>query len=418
MDEFTVRTPVSSPAIEDCPDTPTPVSPCFAAAERYPGEWVVSTQLGRAHLVYSKNGAVRTACGKVIAAWFSADARAWDGCDMCVSFVLAQRAEGDRTSAPGTLNAWLDEWLASMALSRPRTVLFYQQKLEHVRPRLGAMPLSELQPRDIRLALAGMAADGVSASMLHHIHRTLTSALYGAKRERLIADNPCVDVARPKRADFEAKTLTEEQAKRLVLAAPGTKLGPLVVVALATGLRLGELLALTWPDVDTVAGSVTVSKTVQWSRKAGDQHRPGPTKTRSARRTVRIEGPALTALAEQRRRCDALRTIATEWVEHDLVFPATQGGYMAPSGGFYREFRALLAKADCPVIRAHDLRHSCALFLVRSVGVVTTSRILGHASPMITMALYGHSQPQDFEKASHAMADVLGAVDPQPNREQ
>jgi integrase len=407
-------------SISGCPDSATPpptvtcfgrpVRPEFAAAERYPGEWIVSKQLSRAHLVLSRNGAVRTACGKVIAAWVPAYGLSWDGCVDCIAHTLALQVQADQPHPEsGSLDAWLDEWLASMALARPRTVLFYAQKLKHIRPRLGAMALTELQPRDIRLALAGMAADGTSPTMLHHIHRTLTSALYGAKRERLIPDNPCVDVARPKRADFEAKTLTEEQAKRLVVAARGTKIGPLVVLALSTGMREGELLALTWDDVDTDTGLVTVSKTVQFSRQAGDDHRPGPTKTRSARRTVRIEGPALSALDDQRQRCAALEVLAPDWVERNLVFPAERGGYLAPSGAFRRDFHALLSKAGCPRIRFHDLRHTAGLFLTRSVGLVVASRILGHASPMITAALYGHSQQQDFEKASSAMAGILGA---------
>jgi integrase len=454
------------------PDIPNSVRPNFAVAERYSGEWVIPKALGRAHLVLTKDSKVHAVCGHHIAEWFSADGRAWDGCETCVAFVLSggksgsihrhsgtwrirlnrsgrvkcwhvrtreaaeallaeklrllnagvdiwsERRQGRcspslRPQPPeivrqGSLSEWLDEWLAEMALARPRTINFYREKLAHVRPQLGAKALVELQPRDIRLALSSMASDGVSPTMLHHIHRTLTSALYGAKRERLIGDNPCVDVARPKRADFEATTLTEEQARRLVAAARGTKLGPLVGVALFTGMRQGELLALTWDDIDLEVGQITVNKTVQWSKKAGDVHRPGPTKTRSARRTVRIEGPALTALGEQRQQCDAIRERAPWWVEHNLVFPALQGGYMAPSGAFFREYRTLLARADCPQIRFHDLRHTAGLFLTRSVGVVVASRILGHASPTITMTLYGHAQPQDYAAAAHAMSGMLG----------
>jgi len=388
------------------PDIARRVRPNFAAAERYHGEWIIPKALGRAHLVLSRNGTVRTACGHRIAEWFSAAGRAWDECDVCVAFAVAQSAEG-RTSAPGSLNAWLDEWLAQMTLARPRTVAFYTSKAEHIRPRLGEMCLEAIQPRDIRVALGAMAAEGMSPTMLNHVHRTLSTALYAARRERLIPDNPGADVAKPRRADFEARTLTAEQAKRLVTVARGSRLGPLVTLALATGMRSGELLALTWDDVDTDAGLVRVSKTVQWSRQAGGEHRPGPTKTRSARRTVQIEGPAVDALAEQRRRGEAMRVLAPGWVERGLVFPASQGGYLAPTGGFVREFRALLARADCPRIRFHDLRHTSGLLLTRSVGLVVASRILGHADPGITARLYGHAQQQDYAAASRAMAGVL-----------
>jgi len=390
------------------PDIANPQRLEFSAAERYPGEWVVPKALGRAHLVLSKNGKVHTACGHRIAESFPAAGRAWDGCETCVGFAIAQQTEGARTAVPGTLNAWLDEWLAQMTLARPRTVLFYRQKLAHIRPRLGDAQLAELQPRDIRLALGAMAGDGMTPTMLSHIHRTLSTALYAAKRERLIVGNPGADVARPSRADFEARTLTVEQARRLVELCWGAKLGPLVIVALSTGMRSGELLALTWDDIDLVAGEITVNKTVNWARQAGEEHRPGRPKTRSARRTVRIEGPPVAALTEQRERCHAMRLVASEWVEHNLVFPAMEGGYMAPTGRFMQHYHALLSQAGCPRIRFHDLRHTAGLFLTRSVGVVVASRILGHASPTITMSLYGHAQQQDYAAASHAMSGMLG----------
>jgi integrase len=307
-----------------------------------------------------------------------------------------------------TLNEWLDEWLAQAALSRPRTHPFYRQKLDHVRPLLGNVAMDEIDSRDIRKTLAGLDAVGMSATMLQHVYRSLSTALNAAAEERRISRNPCSGVAVPHRSEFEATTLTVEQAQRLVDLAWDTRLGPLITVALSTGARAGELLGLTWDDLDLERGLITITKTVQW--KAGGQHQAGHTKTRSSRRTVRIVGTAIEALEEQRRRCVEARLARPGLARLNLVFPPSRGNYMVPSGAFVRDFRLLLSRAGCPQIRFHDLRHTAGLFLTRSVGLVVASRILGHADPGITARFYGHAAPEDLTTAANAMSALIGGT--------
>jgi integrase len=297
-----------------------------------------------------------------------------------------------------TLNGWLDEWLAQMAMARPRTHPFYRQKVAHLRPKLGRTVLTQLDSRAIRLALAELQDEGMSPTMLHHVFKSLSSALNAAVAEGRLTANPCHAIAAPRKAQFEAPTLTVEQAQRLIAVARETKYGPLLTVALSTGMRAGELLALTWEDVDLLSGQITVNKSVQW--KARGRHVVGPTKTRSGRRAVKVEGAALGALVEQRRR--------TLEADYDLVFPSIRGTFWVPQGRFVRDFRGLLATSGCPRIRFHDLRHTAGLFLTRSVGVVVASRILGHADPSITARYYGHAQQEDYSAAARAMSGMLG----------
>jgi len=236
--------------------------------------------------------------------------------------------------------------------------------------------------------------------MLHHVFTTLSSALNAAVAERRISVNPCQSIAAPRKSQFEAPTLTVEQAQRLIALAWDTRMGPLLTVALSTGMRAGELLALVWDDVDLISGQITVNKSVQWNARG--RHIAGPTKTRSGRRAVKVEGRALAALVEQRRR--------TIDADYELVFPSVRGSYWVPQGRFVRDFRALLSNAGCPRIRFHDLRHTAGLFLTRSVGVVVASRILGHADPSITARYYGHAQQEDFSAAAHAMSTLIGGA--------
>jgi len=332
--------------------------------------------------------------------------------------VLVQREEGTPVRRLGrrrlTVNVWLDEWLAQAALAcSPNTYRHYIQKSAHLRGPLGAIPLDELDATDVRKALTGLQAAGMSATMLQHVYSALKTALNAAVLGRRIPRNPCAEIPAPKRTEFEAVTLTVEQAQRLIEVAWDTRLGPLLTVALSTGMRAGELMALTWDDIDTKAGLITVNKSVKWEQRGA--HHAGSTKTRSSRRTVRVEGLATEALAEQRRRCVEAK-LAAEALEagssNNLVFPSVRGNYWIPSGRFVQEYRSLLSKAGCPRIRFHDLRHTAGLFLTRSMGLVVTARMLGHSDPVITARLYGHALAEDFSAAAHAMSSMLESSRP------
>jgi integrase len=218
----------------------------------------------------------------------------------------------------------------------------------------------------------------------------------------------------PKRASFEAKTLTAEQCQRLIEVSWNTRLGPLIAVALSTGMRAGELLALTWDDVDLVQGLITVNKSAH--RIAGGVSNAGPTKTRSSRRTVQVVGVAVEALEEQRRRCVEARLVKPRLARLNLVFPGELSDYQVPSGSFVREYRAQLSRAGCPQIRFHDLRHTAGLFLTRSVGLVVASRVLGHSHPSVTATFYGHALQEDFTAAARAMNGMLGGPNPRTDQ--
>jgi integrase len=325
--------------------------------------------------------------------------------------VLIQREQGTPLRRVGTtrptLNSWLNDYLAQLAMARPRTHRFYSQKLVHVRARLGPIALDELDAEDIRHALSELTESGMSASGVHHVFRSLSAALNAAVRERKIPANPCALVSTPKRAHFEAKTLTAEQCQRLVDSAWDTRVGPLIVLALATGMRAGELLALTWDDIDLVAGLITVTKSVQWHPKGA--HRAGQTKTRSSRRTILVSDVAVEALELQRRATvpAKLANPTTLAARLDLVFPGVRGGYTVPSGAFVRDFRRALSQAGCPRVRFHDLRHTTGLLLTRSVGLVVASRMLGHSDPVTTARYYGHAQAEDFTAAANVMGRAL-----------
>jgi integrase len=170
-------------------------------------------------------------------------------------------------------------------------------------------------------------------------------------------------------------------------------------------MREGELLALTWRDVDFDTATVRVTKSVAWLPGRGWE--VGPTKTRWGRRTLSIEGGVVAMLREHQGRQAVERLAAKRWIDNDLVFPTTAGTYLMPSNLLNRYWYPLLVRAGVPRIRFHDLRHTAGMFITRLASLVVASRMLGHSSVQVTGDFYGHAQREDYRTVARDMGALL-----------
>jgi len=188
----------------------------------------------------------------------------------------------------------------------------------------------------------------------------------------------------------EKTILTREEAQRLIQTSRGDPYHPLYVLALTTGMRIGELLALRWRDIDLDRGMLTVNGTVVHTLD-GELAIQEP-KTKSARRQIQLSAIAVAALRGMEGR-------------DGLVFPGPAGGLMAGNLLLNRHFRRLARKAGCPASTTlHDLRHTCATHLLEDgVPAHVVSRMLGHASVAITLSIYAHVTPRLLDAARTAM---------------
>ena len=187
----------------------------------------------------------------------------------------------------------------------------------------------------------------------------------------------------------------------------------LIVVALATGMRKGELQALRWQDIDLNAGIAKVTRTLKITPEG---RRFGQAKTRYSRRTIALPEVASEALgAHLTRQREEQALLGDSWHDHDLVFCKESGERLPTSRldavGWYGR---LLKRAGLPPIRFHDLRHTAAtLLLARGVNVKVVSELLGHSSVAVTLSLYGHVLPHMQRDAAVAMDQALrGALLP------
>ena len=191
---------------------------------------------------------------------------------------------------------------------------------------------------------------------------------------------------------LQTDPLTEEQARRLLETVRGDRLEVLYVLALNTGMRQGELLALKWDDVDLERGVLHVRRTLTHADKAYVLREP---KTSKSRRTIRLTASAVTALrAHLSRQLEEMERLSSLYQPGGLIFATETGSIIDPSNLRNRSFKPLLEKSGLPPIRFHDLRHTCAtLLLSKGVNAKVVSEMLDHSSISVTLDIYLTSCP-------------------------
>ncbi len=247
---------------------------------------------------------------------------------------------------------------------------------------------------------------GLSPATVQKIHAVLRKALAQAVRWSMIPRNVADAVKAPRPAPKEMRPLSPGQARKLLQASRGHRLEALYLLAVHTGMRQGELLALKWEDVDLNAGVIRVKRTLT---RDGGRISLGEPKTRRSRRTVHLTGAAAEALRSHlERQLEDIGRLGDRYRDHGLVFTSGVGTPIHPTHLRRRSFVPLLEAAGLPRIRFHDLRHTCAtLLLARNVHPKYVQELLGHATVAITLDTYSHVIPGMGTQTARAMEDVF-----------
>jgi integrase len=218
--------------------------------------------------------------------------------------------------------------------------------------------------------------------------------------------NVCNDVQLPGREKPNRQFLTPEQAQLLLQKVQGHPLEGIVTLALATGMREGEILGLRWSDVDLDLGMLRVNCTVTYVTGHGCVE--GEPKTETSKRGVMLPPMVVDVLKRHRLKQLEKRIAAgAAWVDRDLVFPGDHGDFLI-SDTLLRRFHRLLEQIGLPRIRFHDLRHSAAtLLLSMGVQMKVIQELLGHSSINITADIYSHVLPPTHREAIDKMGKFL-----------
>jgi len=267
-------------------------------------------------------------------------------------------------------------------------------------PHLGTKALRRLKPLDIE-AWHTSLRDTVAARTIGHAHRVLGKALKDAAKNDLVARNVCKEQPAPKVQDDERTIVRDVPA--LVAALQSWRHAPVAVVALFTGMRLGEVLALRWSNVDLDRKIIRVHEALEQTAAFGVRFKPP--KSKAGRRDITMPDILVDSLREHRKAQLELRMQcgAGRLPEDALLFANLDGRPLAPN--LVSTLWCMFARRiGLPEITFHSLRHTHASQLIdQGVDIVTISKRLGHAKPDITLRTYAHLFRKDDSRAAAAI---------------
>jgi integrase len=309
---------------------------------------------------------------------------------------LAQRylAESQTRLMPQTFNRYTEVWerhvepvLGSTVLAKvtPATLsTLYTDLLTKPRRRLVRKRGEE--PRII------IGREPLSPRTVLHVHRFIYTVLAWGERLNVLDRNPARSVIPPKPGASRARALSAEEAVAFLDAAEGSRLRPFFALALLSGARRGELAAVTWDAVDLERGTLTIRQAFSELHGRGRKptmHLKAP-KTNHVR-TIPLAQAAIDALRTQKAQIAADKLARRPlYRDQGFVF-ADELGDPIRLDLLTKTFATIAAKANLTGVTLHSLRHSAATLLLASgADVRTVAGILGHASPKMTLDVYGH----------------------------
>jgi integrase len=309
--------------------------------------------------------------------------------------------ERDKITVADLVRSRVDQWEAAGDITA-RTAQRYRQLTENqIVPPLGTKPLQKLTRLDIEAWHTLLRNGGLAARTIGHAHRVLGKALRDAEKDSLIIKNVCKLHKAPKVSDDEVVIVPDVPA--LVTALKSWRHAMVAMVALLTGMRLGEVLALRWSNVDLDAKVIKVREALEQTAAFGVRFKPP--KSKAGKRDITLPDILVDALREHRKAQLELRMQcgAGRLPDDALLFATIEGRPWAPNllSTLWLNFARSIGMAD---VTFHALRHTHASQLIdQGVDIVTISKRLGHAKPDITLRTYAHMFRKDDSRAAAAI---------------
>jgi integrase len=312
----------------------------------------------------------------------------------------------------GRWEVWAATQVSAKTLERYRDLLRH-----HVRPHLGKAPIQKLRTIDFATLYGKLQSPkpdgaGLAPRTVGHVHRLLHRIFGHAVKWSVIGRNPVSAADPPRVRSVEIQILAPEEIKQVLAALLGRRIYSVAVIALATGMRRGEIVALRWGDVDLDGGKIKVERSLE-ETKAGLAFKEP--KTRAGRRLVAIPVSIVAELrahwrAQQEER---LALGLGKAAPDDPVFSRPDGSLWPPDR-LSSNWAKTVAVLKLPKVTFHALRHTHVSQLIAAgLDVVSVSRRVGHSNPTITLSLYAHLFGNTDERAAAAVETALaGALRP------
>lgn len=302
-----------------------------------------------------------------------------------------------------TLEQWYYTWLFDYRIKDLKPKSF--QKYEGIYrnyikdTQLGRLKLKDLRATHLQKYYNDlMDKNNKPPSTIKEINTRIKPCLVEAEKQGYIQKNYCKLVTLPKNnTTKEIKVLTQNQQKSFISALASHGLEMLFLIAIGTGLRLGEILGLKWSDIDFNSGTLTVNRTLQRITIIDrDGNRVSkvieqPPKTKNSIRTIPIPKNILSKLRDHKVKQSKIKLQLGElYANNDYIF-CDNLGYPLDDKRPNRNFKSILKKLGIEPIKFHGLRHTYATRLFEAgVPPKTVQALMGHANIDVTMDIYTH----------------------------
>lgn len=296
-----------------------------------------------------------------------------------------------------SLYKWVENWIEKQKQIKLTTkTMYYSHLRNHIEGTIGKIKLKNIDENIVQKFVNDLSTK-YSPRTVHAIFSMLRSALNEAKRRKYISD-VCSFVRLPKVRKKSIRVLTKDEQKRLenVISTSNNRYDIGILICLYTGIRIGELCALRWENIDLRNTTITIDKTVQRVRNANSNSKTkinfDSPKSQSSSRTIPIPSFLGQKLMKYKR---------------DKGYILRDNGKFTDTRNISRRFKQLLQQADIDEVNFHILRHTFSTrALELGFDAKTLSEILGHSSVTTTLNLYAHVLPEHKKKEMEKLNDL------------
>ena len=297
---------------------------------------------------------------------------------------------------------WLSDYVDDPNHIKASSATAYRSSFEvHLIPAFAEYALTDVRPEVIQAFISKLSKAGLSPQTIKNTLTPLTTMFKHAVQWGYLRTSPMPFVERPKVRRVETAHLTPDEVRRFLQHVPEDRYA-FYLTAVMTGMRIGELLAMRWSNLDLENGQYHIRERVYMDIF-------DVPKSRASIRSVDLTPSVVAALTAHRaRQAENKLRMGEGYRDEGLIFCQEDGTSGLRQAEIRSTMKTLLAEAGCPVIRFHGLRHTYAsLLIAQGESPKYIQRQLGHSSVQMTFDLYGHLMPEMHRKAAHRLDEQV-----------